>query len=70
MKRIFHSLLVVLLCAIVAAAWQPAYGQSYPTKPIRMILPYPPGGGPLLIQQHLGFSFLREIFRGPALPDP
>ena len=44
-KKIFHSLLVVLLCAIVAAAWQPAYGQSYPSKPIRMIIPYPPGGG-------------------------
>ena len=45
MKNLFRSLLVVLLCVVVAAAWQPAYGQQYPTKPIRMILPYPPGGG-------------------------
>ncbi len=44
-KNLFHTLFVVLLCVVVTAAWQPAYGQQYPTKPIRMILPYPPGGG-------------------------
>lgn len=36
--------LLALLCAL---AWIPAHGQStlsYPTKPIRFIVPYPPGG--------------------------
>ena len=30
---------VLLLCALQAAA------QSYPVKPVRMVVPYPPGGG-------------------------
>ena len=33
------------LCAILgAAAFGPAFAQAWPTKPIRMIVPYPPGG--------------------------
>lgn len=34
---------VVLLAAL--AGCFPAYAQSYPTKPIHLIVPYPPGGG-------------------------
>ena len=45
MKTFLHSILVILLVAAGAAAWQPAHAQSYPTKPIRFIIPYPPGGG-------------------------
>src|SRR5688500_14416230 len=33
--------LVLLLCAFAL----PAQAQGYPTKPVRMIVPYPPGGG-------------------------
>ena len=33
------------LCAILgAAAFGPAFAQAWPAKPIRMIVPYPPGG--------------------------
>ena len=45
MKPLLHSMLVVSLCVAGSAAWQPAHAQSYPTKSIRMIIPYPPGGG-------------------------
>jgi tripartite-type tricarboxylate transporter receptor subunit TctC len=37
---------MVVICAAMAAALAPhASAQSYPTKPIRLISPYPPGGG-------------------------
>jgi len=44
---IFRLLGVTTACALVIAA-QPAAGaetKSYPAKPIRMIIPFPPGGG-------------------------
>jgi len=38
-----RSTWVVLLAALAGCCV--AYAQSYPTKPIRLIVPYPPGGG-------------------------
>lgn len=38
------SLRVLVPCLLLALAAGPALGQAYPTKPIRMILPFPPGG--------------------------
>jgi tripartite-type tricarboxylate transporter receptor subunit TctC len=35
-----HWLAVVLLCCSV----QPAMAQPYPTRPVRLVIPYPPGG--------------------------
>ena len=31
--------------ALGALVGSPAYGQSYPNKPVRFVVPYPPGGG-------------------------
>jgi tripartite-type tricarboxylate transporter receptor subunit TctC len=35
-----HWLAVILLCCSV----QPAVAQPYPTRPVRLVIPYPPGG--------------------------
>ncbi|MEQ1774274.1 MAG: tripartite tricarboxylate transporter substrate binding protein [Burkholderiales bacterium] len=39
-KYIKYLFLLIFLCSSVAAAW----AQSYPAKPIRFVVPYPPGG--------------------------
>ena len=38
-----RTLLCALACAVLFAAAD-ARAQNYPTKPIRMIVPFPPGG--------------------------
>lgn len=45
----------LLLCAIVAAAWSSgAWAQTYPVKPIRMIVHFPPGGPTDLVARAIG----------------
>jgi tripartite-type tricarboxylate transporter receptor subunit TctC len=40
MKTLFRTLAALLLAACAAGA----YAQAYPSKPIRFVVPYPPGG--------------------------
>ncbi|MDO8598229.1 MAG: tripartite tricarboxylate transporter substrate binding protein [Sulfuricaulis sp.] len=65
MKPFHNSMLVVSLCVAGVAVWQPAHAQSYPAKPIRLIIPYPPGGGVDAIMrpfaQHLSARLGQQI---------
>src|SRR4051812_26417154 len=40
-----RHLAAILLCALCGLLSSPACAQAYPAKPIRLIAPYPPGGG-------------------------
>ena len=64
-KPSLKSMLVVPLCVAGIVAWQPAHAQSYPAKPIRLVIPYPPGGGVDTIMrpfaQHLSARLGQQI---------
>lgn len=45
MKRIVKSLFAVMLVGVMSLFYSMAAAQTYPTKPIRLIIPFPPGGG-------------------------
>ena len=65
MKPLLHSMLIISLCVAGVTAWQPTHAQSYPTKSIRLIIPYPPGGGVDAIMrpfaQHLSARLGQQI---------
>jgi tripartite-type tricarboxylate transporter receptor subunit TctC len=61
-SRWLRRLLVLLF---IAAMPLHAYAQDYPTKPMRIIVPYPPGGASdvvaRLIGQHMGETFRQPV---------
>lgn len=59
--RIRHTLMTVLgaACALLAAS--PATAETYPSKPITIVVPYPPGGSADLIGRMVAEKFSRSI---------
>ena len=51
----------VLLAAVAVAAAMPAYAQSFPTRPVRMVVPYPPGGANDIIARLLMPSLIQQL---------
>ena len=64
MFRTLFSLLV-LACALTAAQ---AQSPAYPVKPIRMIVPFPPGGGTDILSR-LVANKLMEVSKWTVIPD-
>ena len=60
--------LCALLSIAAVAATSPAAAQSYPAKPIRLILPFPPGG-PTDIAGRTIAQKLSELMQQPVVPD-
>lgn len=62
-----NKLVTILACCIAAvmAGGAPAHAQGYPAKPVRLILPFPPGGGTdilgRIIAQKLGESMGQQV---------
>ena len=43
--KVLRAICALCVLAALAPACQPAAAQDYPNKLVRMVVPYPPGGG-------------------------
>jgi tripartite-type tricarboxylate transporter receptor subunit TctC len=64
MKRIFTCLIVLLPAGLITQAWS----QAYPSKPIRIIAPFAPGGGTDFIAR-VAAQKLSEVLGQQAIVD-
>ena len=58
--------IICALCALLAGASIPARAQPYPTKPIRIVVPYPAGGGIDVLSRLIG-ARLAQRFNQPVV---
>jgi tripartite-type tricarboxylate transporter receptor subunit TctC len=61
--RVLRALLAVALTVIGSA-----HGQQYPTKPVRVIIPFPPGG-PTDLFGRMVSDILTKTYNNPFVPD-
>ncbi len=66
--RIWHGLGVACIAVLVLAAPIPSAAQAFPEKPIRFIIPSPPGGGTDTLSRLIAHK-LSETLKWQILPD-
>src|SRR6185369_4880956 len=64
MRSLFHTVALALLACIVPHA----SAQSYPARPVHIIVPFPPGGAADLLTRALGKK-LTESWGQPVIAD-
>lgn len=57
----FHLIKAILVLAAAASIAAPAFAQTYPTKPLRMVVPYPAGGSIDLAGRRLAEALAPEL---------
>ena len=58
LNKIFHGLVVAMTGALACAD---ACAQAYPSKPVRIIVPYAPGGGVDIVARALGQELTKRL---------
>ncbi|HZN25748.1 MAG TPA: tripartite tricarboxylate transporter substrate binding protein [Burkholderiales bacterium] len=65
--RMFLKLFTAVAAALLAAQATTAYAQAYPAKPIRLIVPFPPGGGVDFIGRIVGQKLSERLGQQVAI---
>ncbi len=64
MHKLIHNttgLAGLLLAAVAVVTAVPAYAQTFPTRPVRMLVPYPPGGANDIVARLLAPSLTQQL---------
>ena len=57
------------VAAALACAGAPGLAQTYPAKPIRIVVPYPPGGSGTIVARILGDKLKSALKTSPESKD-
>src|SRR6185437_8709936 len=66
MRRILFTLNLLAISSMTLVG--PAFGQNYPNRPVRIVVPYPPGGGTDILARTLAQK-LTELLGQPVVVD-
>jgi tripartite-type tricarboxylate transporter receptor subunit TctC len=61
--RNLKTLVALALIALAAAAPATSSAQSYPTRPLRLIIPFPPGGSNDVVGRMIAFQLSDRLGR-------